>query len=76
MSVGVLSATWKTVTESQSHGYRESSGKSNWIESWLIVIGNKELLLMVNVLIGQKLIVECPGLGPGAYTICNIYKGY
>ena len=46
---------------------------ANWIESWLM-IGNKELLLMVNVLVGPKLVVECPGLGPGAYTICNIYK--
>ena len=39
-----------------------------------LVIGNKEWLLMVNVLVGQKLVAECPGLSPGAYTVCNIYK--
>ena len=36
------------------------------------MIGNKELLLIVNVLVGQKLVVEFPRAG--AYTISNIYK--
>ena len=46
---------------------------ANWLSRGL-VIENKELL-MLNVLVGYKLVVECdPGLGPGANTICNIYK--
>ena len=32
---------------------------ANWMSRGL-VIGNKGLLLMVNVLFGQKLVVECP----------------
>ena len=44
---------------------------AKWIESWL---RNKELLLMLNVLVGQKLVVECLSARSWAYTICNIYK--
>ena len=46
---------------------------ANWIVSWLSD-RKKELLLIINVLVGQILIVEFPRLGPGNYTICNIYK--